>query len=235
MPYQALPGEGYNHYFAIPPADVKPGKAVFAIRLYAPVLPPAILAAPEHFNIGPIPLAGEWQAKAEYSLPGLSPADAATAPKPPHQPPSLKASAIFNGVVHPIIPYGLAGILWYQGESNTGTAVEYRTVFPLFINDLREKWNQPRFPFYFCQLPNMQAKVNRPGESAWAEMRESQSLALQLPDTAQAVPDRSGGIRRHPSAGQSGCRRQVGANRARQRVWARRSRLLRTDLSNDGG
>ena len=187
MTYHQIPGEGYNHYFAIPQEDVVPGKAIFAIRLFAPVLPPAFPADPSRFYIGPIPLAGKWLAKAEYSLPELTPAVAASAPKPPRQPPALKASGIFNGVVHPIIPYGVAGILWYQGESNTGIAYAYRTVFPLFIKDIRDKWKQPDLPFYFCQIANYLPKINMPRDSAWAELRESQSAALKEPNTAQAV------------------------------------------------
>lgn len=187
LPYNKLPGANYTHYFQIPPADLHPGKAVLAIRLFAPLDPPDIIAAPTGLTAGPLPLGGEWQAKAEYRLPELSAEAAASAPRPPRQPPSLKASAIFNGVLNPVIPYGIAGILWYQGESNAGIAYQYRTTFPLFIQDLRAKWGRPELPFYFCQLANYMPKRPAPGESGWAELRESQNLALKLPSTAQAV------------------------------------------------
>jgi len=187
MSYRRLPGDGYTHYFPIPQDDLHPGKAVVAIRLYAPLLPPSIVAGAGRFYAGPIPLDGQWMAKAEYSLPALSAAEIASAPKPPPQPPAMKAAGIFNGVLHPIVPYQVAGMLWYQGESNAGTAFQYRTSFPLFIRDLREKWHQPELPFYFCQLPNNFPKSKLPGESGWAELRESQSHALALPKTAQAV------------------------------------------------
>jgi sialate O-acetylesterase len=146
-----------------------------------------ISAGADRFYVGPVPIGGQWLAKAEYSLPALSASELASVPKPPSQPPAMKAAGIFNGVVHPVIPYGIAGMLWYQGESNMGIAYQYRTSFPLFIRDLREKWHQPELPFYFCQLPGNFAKTTLPGESAWAEMRESQSRALSLPNTAQAV------------------------------------------------
>jgi sialate O-acetylesterase len=187
LSYQKLPGEGYFHYFAIPQDQLHAGKAVLAIRLYAPTLPPVISAGADRFYVGPVPIGGQWLAKAEYSLPALSASELASVPKPPSQPPAMKAAGIFNGVVHPVIPYGIAGMLWYQGESNMGIAYQYRTSFPLFIRDLREKWHQPELPFYFCQLPGNFAKTTLPGESAWAEMRESQSRALSLPNTAQAV------------------------------------------------
>jgi sialate O-acetylesterase len=187
MSYRRLPGAGYVHYFPIPVPDLHAGKAVLAIRLCAPVLPPEINAGADRFYVGPLPLGGQWMAKAEYNLPPLAAEEIATVPKPPAQPPAMKASGIFNGVVHPLIPYGLAGMLWYQGESNTGTAFQYRVSFPLFIRDLRDKWHRPELPFFFCQLPNNLAKTTEPGESAWAEMRESQSRALSLSHTAQAV------------------------------------------------
>jgi sialate O-acetylesterase len=188
MTIAKFPGDGTGRPFGIPQSDVHPGKAVIALRIYAPTLPPAIPTDAARFIAGPISLGGPWFAKAEYTLPALTPADLATVPKAPRTPPAMKASFIFNGVVNPVIPYGLAGILWYQGESNAGNAYQYRIELPLLIGDLREKWGQPNLPFYVCQLPNFGLKVtdaNAP--SPWSEMRESQSLALKLPDTAEAV------------------------------------------------
>jgi sialate O-acetylesterase len=95
--------------------------------------------------------------------------------------------AIFNGMISPIIPYSIAGVLWYQGESNVGRAYQYRFLFPLLIQGWRKEWNRKDLPFYFCQVSNNLTKLSAPGESAWAELRESQSKALVLPHTAQAV------------------------------------------------
>jgi len=187
MPYTKFPGEGYAHYFAIPQRLVRPGKAVIAIRLFAPVAAPEMLTPASRLYVGPVSLQGEWRAKAEYDFPSLPVEAIAHVPKPPRQPPALKASGIFNGVLNPIVAYGIAGVLWYQGESNTGIAGQYRTSFPLLIQDLRAKWNRPELPFYFCQLANHQAKEAVPVEAAWAELRESQSRALALPHTGQAV------------------------------------------------
>jgi sialate O-acetylesterase len=97
------------------------------------------------------------------------------------------ASFLFNGMVRPIIPYAIQGVIWYQGEENTSRAYQYRTAFPLLISDWRKQWNQGDFQFYFCQLPNHRPKASIPGESGWAELREAQSLALKLPNTGQAV------------------------------------------------
>jgi sialate O-acetylesterase len=90
-------------------------------------------------------------------------------------------------MVHPIAPYALKGIVWYQGESNVDRAWQYRTTFPLLIKNWRTTWERDDLPFFFCQLPNYQPKQLQPGESSWAELREAQSLARKIPHTAEAV------------------------------------------------
>jgi len=94
---------------------------------------------------------------------------------------------IFAGVVHPTLGYGLKGVIWYQGESNAGRAREYADLFPFVIEQWRKEWNQGDFPFYWVQLANFMAQKPEPGESAWAELRESQTQTLKFPNTGQAV------------------------------------------------
>ena len=178
--------------FDVAPKDVKVGKNILAIRLYEPISPaifPANTGGPRAGSGGSISLAGEWLAKTEYQFPSLPAKKTAVAPRPPENPPGLNsvASFLFNGMVHPIIPYAIRGVIWYQGESNTSRAYQYRTTFPLLISDWRKQWKQGDFPFYFCQLPNYRPKASMPGESYLAELREAQSLALKLPNTGQAV------------------------------------------------
>ena len=178
--------------FDIMPEDVKLGKNILAIRLYEPISPavfPADTGGPRAGSGGSIKLEGEWLAKTEYEFPALPAEKLAAAPQPPVVPPSPMhvASFLFNGMVRPIIPYAIRGVIWYQGEANVSRAFQYRTAFPLLISDWRKQWNQGDFPFYFCQLPNYRPKASIPGDSGWAELREAQSLALKLPDTGQAV------------------------------------------------
>jgi sialate O-acetylesterase len=90
-------------------------------------------------------------------------------------------------MIRPLIPYGLRGVIWYQGEANVSRAEQYRTAFPLMISDWRKHWGKGDLPFYFCQLANYQAKEKVPGESALAELREAQTHALSLPRTGQAI------------------------------------------------
>jgi sialate O-acetylesterase len=59
---------------------------------------------------------------------------------------------LYNGMIAPLIPFAIKGVIWYQGEYNAGDSVEYRTLFPRLITDWREKWGQGDFPFLFVQL-----------------------------------------------------------------------------------
>ena len=98
-----------------------------------------------------------------------------------------RTATLYNGMIHPLVPYGIRGAIWYQGESNAGRAYQYRTLFPAMITDWREKWDRGDFPFFFVQLANFRALDAWPVESDWAELREAQSMTLALPNTGQAV------------------------------------------------
>lgn len=98
-----------------------------------------------------------------------------------------KPSGLFNGMISPLTDYTIKGVIWYQGESNTGRPEEYRTLFPAMIKNWRNKWAQGDFPFLFVQLHNFMKVRNYPTESNWALTREAQMEALKLPNTAMAV------------------------------------------------
>jgi len=93
---------------------------------------------------------------------------------------------LYNAMIHPLIPYGIRGALWYQGEANTGRAYQYRNTFPDLINDWRQKWGET-FPFYFVQLSSYGPNQSSNEGSDWAELREAQTLTLRLPATGMAV------------------------------------------------
>jgi sialate O-acetylesterase len=100
--------------------------------------------------------------------------------------PNNTAFMLYNSMINPLIPYAIAGTIWYQGESNTDRAYQYRTSFPLMINDWRSRWNRD-FPFLFVQLSSFGGFQNSNIGSSWAELREAQNLTLQLPNTGTAV------------------------------------------------
>lgn len=95
-------------------------------------------------------------------------------------------SILYNGMIHPLISFAIKGVIWYQGEANTDRSGQYRRLFPGMIRDWRAKWQQGDFPFVFVELPN----YNDPGDTtgtAWARLREAQTSACALPNTAMAV------------------------------------------------
>ncbi|GIW86243.1 MAG: 9-O-acetylesterase [Isosphaeraceae bacterium] len=95
---------------------------------------------------------------------------------------------IYNGALKPTIGFGIRGVIWYQGESNAGRAYQYRAMFPLLIQSWRDEWGQGDFPFYWVQLADFMAEKPEPGESAWAELREAQTMTMdRLPKTGEAV------------------------------------------------
>ena len=95
---------------------------------------------------------------------------------------------LYNGCLHPVIGYSIRGVIWYQGESNAGRAYQYRDLFPLMIQTWRDHWKQDDFSFYWVQLADFMAEKNEPADSAWAELREAQTMTMdRLPNTGQAV------------------------------------------------
>ncbi len=105
-------------------------------------------------------------------------------PNHPHRP-----SGLFHGMIEPLIPFGIRGVAWYQGETNRNRAYQYRWQLPLLIKDWRTHWGQGDFPFLIVQLPGFgpeQAEAVEP--STWSELREGQLLTLrQVPNTGLIV------------------------------------------------
>ncbi len=100
---------------------------------------------------------------------------------------SWTPTGLFNGMIAPIARYSIAGAIWYQGESNASRAYQYRKLFPAMIRCWREAWGQGDFPFLWVQLANFMKRQPEPGDSAWAELREAQTMTLSLPKTGQAI------------------------------------------------
>ena len=120
------------------------------------------------------------------------------APRRPRRPGNVLAGNqrpgnIYNGVLNVCFSpqnggYGIAGVIWYQGESNAGRAEQYRELFPLMIETWRDRWGQGDFPFYWVQLADFQQEIDYPIESSWAELREAQTMTQdKLPNTGEAV------------------------------------------------
>jgi sialate O-acetylesterase len=112
----------------------------------------------------------------------------AATPDPKQLTGNSRPGNIYNGVLKPTIGYGIRGAIWYQGETNAGRAYQYRNLFPLMIKSWRDEWAQGDFPFYWVQLADYQPEKPEPGDSAWAELREAQTMTMdKLPNAGQAV------------------------------------------------
>jgi sialate O-acetylesterase len=106
------------------------------------------------------------------------------APRRPTQPQSPEkspngAAVLYNAMIAPLVPYGIRGAIWYQGESNAGRAYEYQTLFTAMIQDWRARWKQGDFPFLCVQLAPFRKIVNEPTDSDWAELRDAQLFATK--------------------------------------------------------
>ena len=133
------------------------------------------------------------KAKAENQTPPPEPVAPKVAAQP-HAP-----SSWFNGMISPLLPYSIRGVIWYQGESNTRNAALYRKLFPILIESWRQSWGEGDFPFLYVQLPNYLLQKSFPTNSSWAELREAQQAALKIPKTAMAVTIDIGEDNLHPS------------------------------------
>lgn len=119
-------------------------------------------------------------------------------------------TVLFNGMIAPLAPYAMRGVIWYQGENNAKAARDYRELFPALISSWRDQWSLPEpiragapggdFPFLFVQLAGYGRKQRQPVEhNGWADLREAQAMALRLPHTGMAVTIDIGDERRiHP-------------------------------------
>jgi sialate O-acetylesterase len=109
---------------------------------------------------------------------------------------------IYNGMIAPLTPFTIKGVIWYQGESNCDEARPYRVLFPLLISDWRAAWGRGDFPFLFVQLPN----IGNPASAAvqdkdpWPLLRDAQPKALALPNTGMAVTIDLGDVDVHPKS-----------------------------------
>jgi sialate O-acetylesterase len=109
-----------------------------------------------------------------------------------------KPCVAYNGMVAPLVGYGLKAVCWYQGLHDLGQAVSYRKLLPMMIRDWRARWAQePDVPFFFVQLPSSTIASNTfdmnslPAcvgtANSWINMRDAQATALAVGSTAMIV------------------------------------------------
>lgn len=117
-------------------------------------------------------------------------------PRKPRLASSHNPASLYNAMIAPIIPFGIKGAIWYQGESNVGRDYQYRTLFPAMITNWRDDWGLGDFPFYYVQIAPF--NYRRAGQES-QELREAQMLTLSLKNTGMAVISDIGNIKNiHP-------------------------------------
>jgi len=109
-------------------------------------------------------------------------------------------TVLYNGMINPLVPYTIKGVIWYQGESNVGRADQYENLFPAMIRDWREKWNYD-FPFYYVQIAPYQYNINKDSSLDQSqELREAQRNSLKTKNTGMVVTMDIGNFNNiHPS------------------------------------
>jgi len=168
--------------YEVPPEFLVPGRNVIAIRVEDPQGGGGIHGHPSLLYVEVAgqrrSLAGIWRFAVDRFTVNLE----------DHK--RVLPTLLYNAMLAPLQRYPIRGILWYQGESNADTledALAYGDLFVDMIRDWRHSWQDDELPFVWAQLANFNPPPTEPVDSAWARMRESQSSALTLPRTEQAV------------------------------------------------
>ncbi|MGK9368656.1 sialate O-acetylesterase [Melioribacter sp. Ez-97] len=185
-----------DRIYRIPAELVKDKNIMIAVRVIDTQGGGGIWGSSEKMKIRPadsnesISLAGAWKylPVAEYYGGKLYLFDVKNAeyykrPKLSVEYSSFTPTLLFNGMIAPLIPYGIKGAIWYQGESNAGNPELYKTLFPLMIKNWREEWGLGDFPFYYVQI----APYNYGPNVESQKLREAQLMTLSVPNTGMAV------------------------------------------------
>lgn len=154
---------------------LKPGTNVVTVRVFKTMPDGGFESKPDQLQLvlgdkTKIPLAGEWKGKLSVDA------------RSPHPLPlgfenwPVMPGVLYNGMIAPVAPLALAGVIWYQGEANASRAVQYRTLLPLMIADWRRTFGQDDLPFYIVSLASFMQHRDTPGDDGWAELREAQAL-----------------------------------------------------------
>lgn len=166
--------------YSVPAGVLKPGSNVVVVRVLdtgggggiwgadKPRLALAGKNAPK-----PIDLAGAWRYRVGTDLRHQAPPPVGVIGD------SGTPTVLYNGMIAPLLPYAIRGVIWYQGEANVHRESQYRTLFPALIGDWRRAWGR-ELPFLFVQIA--------PHQDMTPELREAQLWTWQqTPKTAMAV------------------------------------------------
>ena len=154
------------------------GRAVIAVRITNQLGDGGILGTPDLMSLAP----------ADGSAPAISLAGAWRYQVEDRYPPQGIPTTLYNAMIAPWTAFPVRGVVWYQGEQDTGNGRAYHTLLLGLISGWRAAWHQDDLHFLVVQLPNFKAQLADPGESQWAELRQAQAQAVaETPGTALTV------------------------------------------------
>ena len=173
--------------YAIPDGVLHPGRNLITVRVLKTAADGGFRSPADALRLSlgdgtPVPLEDGWRATLGVDA------------RPPHPLPlgyenwPTMPAVLHLGMLRPLAPFSLAGVIWYQGEANFTRARQYRTLLPALIADWRALFHQPDLPFYIAGLPAFMQRRDQPGSDGWTEVREAQALtARTVPHTGLAV------------------------------------------------
>ena len=169
--------KGAIRNYAIDGSHVKAGKNLLAAAIFNQSGPGGFCSMPSNMALRPINKSGEkplrpsgkWRAKKSKAASEIS--EPFPEPKVGHY---KTITGMYNGMIAPLEPFALKGVLWYQGEANGPRWLQYRRLLPTLVADWREHFHDSELPFFIVSLPNYNPRQVKPVEPGWAEIRESQ-------------------------------------------------------------
>lgn len=175
--------------YPLQPGVLKPGRNSIAVRIFDHAGEGGFLDAARSLYLESatgerIQLAGDWQYRVEREVPLVPVSVWRHFPQPPRVlRPHYLPTRLFNGMIAPLLPLGLRGVIWYQGEANVAEHELYMERFSALIRDWQRRFGGAEgvLPFYFVQL----ASFRESGK--WAYLREAQAQTLRLPNTGMVV------------------------------------------------
>jgi sialate O-acetylesterase len=178
-------GEGWSNLrrYKVPGSSVVAGRNVIAVRMLDTGLGGGLVGPADkmsvHLESDPgtaVALAGSWRMQATTSYAQSGPLPTITDGN------NRICTVLYNGVIAPLRPCAIKGVIWYQGEHNGGRGLQYRALLPALIKDWRAHFSGGEFAFHIVSLANWMTREEKPGNATWAELREAQAL------TARTVP-----------------------------------------------
>ena len=200
---QQIGSTGYQYpprRYDIPEGLLQEGDNVIAIRFinkngavhFIPEKPYMLCFGDDRFSQNPmpkdvIPLSNQWRCHVGVQMPPCPGGDVSLQNIP---------TTLYNAVLHPLAPYAINGVVWYQGESNTGNPAPYADYLKKLMGCWRDRWQDPQMPFVIVQLANYDGRQqtgfprpivyqSEPVNSGWAQLREAQRTAAKADPYAE--------------------------------------------------